>query len=48
MATPAGQMQASSTESMLRQFGVMLALAVSIALGGAVVMWSQTPNYGLL
>jgi len=48
MATPAGQIQVSSTESIIRQFGVMLALAVSIALGGAVVMWSQTPNYGLL
>ena len=51
MATPADQaiqIQRSPTESMIRQLGVMVALAVSIALGGAVVMWSQTPNYSLL
>lgn len=51
MATPANQaikIQRSPAESMMRQLGVMIALAVSIALGGAVVMWSQTPNYGLL
>lgn len=33
---------------MLRQLGVMVALAVSVALGVAVVLWSQTPNYSLL
>jgi flagellar M-ring protein FliF len=52
MATPASQaalqMQTPQTNMMLRQVGVMLALAVSVALGVAVVLWSQTPNYSLL
>ena len=51
MATPADQaslqMQASPN-TVIRQLGVMLALAVSVALGVAVVLWSQTPNYSLL
>ena len=41
------QLQASPNH-MIRQLGVMVALAVSVALGVAVVLWSQTPNYGLL
>jgi flagellar M-ring protein FliF len=41
-------MQTPQTNMMLRQVGVMLALAVSVALGVAVVLWSQTPNYSLL
>ncbi|MEW5009203.1 MAG: flagellar basal-body MS-ring/collar protein FliF [Cycloclasticus sp.] len=49
MATPAQQaIQVSQTNTMLRQLGVMVALAVSVALGVAVVLWSQTPNYSLL
>lgn len=32
----------------LRQIGLMIALAASVALGVAVVLWSQTPNYSLL
>jgi len=49
MATPAQQaVQNSQTNMMLRQLGVMVALAVSVALGVAVVLWSQTPNYSLL
>ncbi|MGD0959220.1 MAG: flagellar basal-body MS-ring/collar protein FliF [Methylomonas sp.] len=31
-----------------RQLGLMLALAVSVAIGVAVVLWSQTPSYDLL
>ncbi len=32
----------------LRQLGLMIGLAASVALGVAVVLWSQTPNYTLL
>ncbi len=32
----------------LRQLGLMIALAASVALGVAVVLWSQSPNYSLL
>jgi len=32
----------------LRQLGLMVGLAASVALGVAVVLWSQTPNYKLL
>ena len=31
-----------------RQLGLMIGLAASIALGGAVVMWAKTPTYSLL
>jgi flagellar M-ring protein FliF len=31
-----------------RQLGLMLGLALSVAIGVAVVLWSQTPSYGLL
>ena len=50
MGTPAGQMQVQIPQGnmMMRQLGVMVALAISVALGVAVVLWSQTPNYSLL
>ncbi len=32
----------------LRQLGLMLGLAASVALGVGVVLWSQTPNYRVL
>jgi flagellar M-ring protein FliF len=32
----------------LRQIGLMVGLAASVALGVAVVLWSQTPTYSLL
>lgn len=32
----------------LRQIGLMIGLAASVALGVAVVLWAQTPNYTLL
>jgi len=33
---------------LLRQLGLLIGLAASVAIGLAVVMWSQTPNYRLL
>ncbi len=33
---------------LLRQFGLMAGLAASVALGVAVVLWSQTPDYRML
>ncbi|HHJ36643.1 MAG TPA: flagellar basal body M-ring protein FliF [Gammaproteobacteria bacterium] len=32
----------------LRQLGLMLGLAISVALGVTVALWSQTPNYSML
>ena len=32
----------------LRQLGLMIGMAVSVALGVTVAMWSQTPNYSML
>ncbi len=32
----------------LRQLGLMIGLAASVAIGVAAVLWSQTPNYSLL
>ncbi len=32
----------------VRQLGVMIGIAASVALGIAVVLWSQTPNYSIL
>lgn len=31
--------------SLLRQIGLMIGLAASVALGVAIVLWAQTPNY---
>lgn len=33
---------------LLRQLGLMVGLAASVALGVAIVLWSQTPNYKML
>ena len=33
---------------LLRQLGLMVGLAASVAIGVAAVMWSQTPDYRLL
>lgn len=33
---------------MVRQLGVMIGIAASVALGIAVVLWSQTPSYSVL
>ncbi len=50
MATPTQptSVQGQSVNMMVRQLGVMVALAISVALGVAVVLWSQTPNYSSL
>ncbi|HKK13637.1 MAG TPA: flagellar basal body M-ring protein FliF, partial [Gammaproteobacteria bacterium] len=32
----------------VRQVGLMVGLAASVALGVAVALWSQSPNYSLL
>lgn len=42
------QFEAFTRLPVLRQFGVMVGLAASVALGTAIVLWSQQPNYGLL
>lgn len=34
--------------SALRQIGIMIGLAASMAIGVTVVLWSWTPNYGIL
>jgi flagellar M-ring protein FliF len=39
---------ANAQLSWLRQVGVMVGIAAAVALGGAVVLWSRTPNYGML
>jgi len=42
------QLQNMSRLPAVRQVGLLLGLAASIALGVSVVMWSQSPNYGIL
>jgi len=46
----AGQLQAASLgqNPVVRQLGVLIGIAASVALGVAVVLWSQTPSYSLL
>lgn len=47
-----GTVQAPSislaSNPILRQLMIMISIAASVALGVAVVLWSQTPNYSLL
>lgn len=40
--------QSLSRNPVVRQLGVMIGIAASVALGVAVVLWSQTPSYSLL
>ncbi len=52
-AAEGGAMMQSQTVSLasnpiLRQLMIMVSIAASVALGVAVVLWSQTPNYSLL
>ena len=48
-STPLGAMQTNvSRQSIMKQIAFLLAIAASIALGGYVLMWSQTPNYQVL
>ena len=42
------QFEAFSKLPVLRQLGLMVGLAASVAIGTAIVLWSQQPNYGLL
>jgi flagellar M-ring protein FliF len=44
----ATQFQGLSNLPVLRQVGLLLGLAASVALGVGVVLWSQQPNYSLL
>ncbi len=47
--TPIGAMTANaSRQPVMKQIGFLLAIAASIALGGYVFMWSQTPTYQML
>lgn len=47
--TPLGAMQSNvSRQPVMKQIGFLLAIAASIALGGYVLMWSQTPSYQVL
>ena len=48
-ATPLGVMQSNvSRQPVMKQLMFLVAIAASIALGGYVFMWSQTPNYQVL
>ncbi len=44
----AASMRGFGNLPILRQLGLMIGLAASVALGVAVVLWSQTPNYRVL
>lgn len=46
--TPQPQLQNLGQNPMVRQLGVMIGIAASVALGVAVVLWSQTPSYSIL
>ena len=37
--------QGMTTLPIVRQLGLLIGLAASIALGVAIVLWMQTPNY---
>lgn len=43
-----GQAPGLGQNPIVRQLGVMIGIAASVALGIAVVLWSQTPNYSVL
>jgi flagellar M-ring protein FliF len=42
------QVQGFGALPVLRQLGLMLGLAISVALGVTVALWSQSPNYSML
>ena len=53
MALPAknetgSQFQGLTNLPVLRQLGLMIGLAASVAIGVAAVMWTQKPDYGML
>lgn len=48
-AIPLAAMQSNvSSQPIMKQISFLLAIAASIALGGYVLMWSQSPNYQVL
>ncbi len=48
-STPLGVMQSNvSRQPIMKQLMFLVAIAASIAIGGYVLMWSQTPNYQVL
>ena len=48
-ATPLGVMQGNmSRQPIMKQIGLLMAIAASIALGGYIFMWSMSPNYQVL
>lgn len=48
MAESAVLVQSDGPANILRQAGMLIGIAASVALGVYVVMWSRTPNYSLL
>ena len=40
--------QGMAAMPIIRQFGLLIGLAASIALGVAIVLWMKTPNYTML
>lgn len=47
--TPLGAMQTNvSRQPVMKQMAFLFAIAASIAVGGYVLMWAQTPNYQVL
>jgi flagellar M-ring protein FliF len=47
--TPLGAMQTNvSRQPVMKQIAFLFAIAASIAVGGYVLMWAQTPNYQVL
>ena len=48
-ATTIATMQGNvSRQPIMKQIGFLLAIAASIALGGFILMWAQSPNYQVL
>ena len=48
MAESAVILQSGTPANILRQAGMMVGIAASVALGVYVVMWARTPNYSML
>lgn len=47
-ASDASKVPSLGGNPVLKQLGAMIGIAVSVAIGVAVVMWSQSPNYSVL
>ena len=48
MADAAVMVPQATTAQLIRQAGIMVAIAASVALGVYVVLWARTPNYTVL